>query len=802
MATQSVCSCFGNLRPRYKRLVDKIYPSNAEMGLVNSNMEKLTFYTLSAPEKLDRIGDYIYSKLSNYLYRKKTGFVLISIQAMDHLLLACRSSSLNMFVESFLRMVNTLLESSQPDLQIAATSSFTKFANIEEDTPSYHRRYDFFVSKFSEMCWSSDQDGDTGKNRIASGIKGLQGVVRKTVKDDLQVNIWDDVHMGKIIPSLLFNIDVQAGQKRKLTGSVEALSTARDEHLGNPEYLAESCLREIFSRATFGNITAALKPIFDYLDSRDLWIPNDFATHCFVLVMHSIQNQYSYKVIESLLNHLDSKSSVDPKMKASITEVISAAVSVPSGGSIGPSVLEVFNTLLKHLRMSIEVEDRRDAMFVKAIIATAGNFSQALPGYQRIEVMTFIAAKIPGLDMSGPRRRSANLSSTEDLQFHQSGESDVSLQMQMFHVLLAVAEKHMNMPFQSTLPSSLLDFLLKGLVQRPKEIRLLALKVFENLLDRHENSRKIESLMEKISEVESDIEYTIDRCTKQDSMFIKKHAQQMFFYLYQTAKVANNSLQHYRSISNVICLLALEFGEAEVIVEIAGFMFGLQDLARKEETDLSLEQKCAIHAVVSMTLRIICDLTSIGDLKQHFLQVMCRRKEHYEFLMPSVIFNDEASIDPKHRLSDFAYFDRHLMINTLKMSGYDTSAIDIPYHPSPIQARTSSVASFADSLPMLRADSSGNVASIPSMMETKKITFEDLKNTLRSTEKKSPADTDFNIQKATFEEIAKHADSIHSDSHARLNRILETACRSTGPRKPDDLGNDLFTIKFPSLYIY
>ena len=68
-------------------------------------------------------------------------------------------------------------------------------------------------------------------------------------------------------------------------------------------------------------------------------------------------------------------------------------------------------------------------------------------------------------------------------------------------------------------------------------------------------------------------------------------------------------------------------------------------------------------------------------------QVMCRRKEHYEFLMPSVIFNDEASIDPKHRLSDFAYFDRHLMINTLKMSGYDTSAIDIPYHPSPIQGK-------------------------------------------------------------------------------------------------------------------
>ena len=55
--------------------------------------------------------------------------------------------------------------------------------------------------------------------------------------------------------------------------------------------------------------------------------------------------------------------------------------------------------------------------------------------------------------------------------------------------------------------------------------------------------------------------------------------------------------------------------------------------------------------------------------------------------MPSFALNDESKVDPKHRLSDFAYFDRHLMINTLKMSGYDTSPIDIPYHPSPIPGK-------------------------------------------------------------------------------------------------------------------
>ena len=41
--------------------------------------------------------------------------------------------------------------------------------------------------------------------RIA-GLRGLQGVVRKTVTDDLQCNIWKPTHMDKIVPSLLFNM--------------------------------------------------------------------------------------------------------------------------------------------------------------------------------------------------------------------------------------------------------------------------------------------------------------------------------------------------------------------------------------------------------------------------------------------------------------------------------------------------------------------------------------------------------------------------------------------------------------------
>lgn len=86
-------------------------------------MEKLTFYSLSSPEKLDRIGEYLFQRASRDIYRRRNGFVVIAMEAMDQLLLACHAQTLNLFVESFLKMIQKLLESTDPQLQILATQS-------------------------------------------------------------------------------------------------------------------------------------------------------------------------------------------------------------------------------------------------------------------------------------------------------------------------------------------------------------------------------------------------------------------------------------------------------------------------------------------------------------------------------------------------------------------------------------------------------------------------------------------------------------------------------------------------------
>lgn len=66
-----ICGCCSALRPRYKRLVDNVFPVNADDGLVKSNMEKLTFYSVSSPEKIDRIGEYLYQKATKDINRKR-----------------------------------------------------------------------------------------------------------------------------------------------------------------------------------------------------------------------------------------------------------------------------------------------------------------------------------------------------------------------------------------------------------------------------------------------------------------------------------------------------------------------------------------------------------------------------------------------------------------------------------------------------------------------------------------------------------------------------------------------------------
>lgn len=346
---------------------------------------------------------------------------------------------------------------------------FVKFANIEEDTPSYHRRYDFFVSKFSAMCHSGGANDIRNKIRIA-GIKGLQAVVRKTVSDELVENIWEPAHMDKIVPSLLFNM-----QDSGFLNDESFATQNVPEDNTDPPMLAETCMRELVGRASFGHIRAVLKPVLKHFDLHELWVPNDFAIHTFRIIMFSIQAQYSYTVVESLMAHLDENVKSSPTIRTSIAGVLSKIIAIAAGESVGPFVLEIINSLLSHLKDSVKhgTSMTEEKQYQEGLINALGEFANHLPDYQKIEIMIFIMSKIP-FPLSDNQTPADNL-----------------LQSILLKSLLKVGTKYQTIHLNSTFPISFLEPLLRMSLASDADMRLLVQKILHTLIDRHHNLDKL-----------------------------------------------------------------------------------------------------------------------------------------------------------------------------------------------------------------------------------------------------------------------------------------------------------------------
>ncbi len=656
-------SCFAQFRPRYKRLVDDIFPALPQDGLVKSNMEKLTFYAVSSPEKLDRIGEYLYQKASRDITRKRNGYVKIAMEAMDQLLVACHSQTLNLFVESFLRMVQKLLECPEPELQILATQSFVRFANIEEDTPSYHRRYDFFIEKFSSMCHNSNNDPAIREGIRLAGIKGLQGVIRKTVSDDLVENIWEPVHMDKIIPSLLYNMQNSPYKDGNdfmcdNTDANELLNCNESEEK-DPAALAESCFRELVGRASFGHVKSVIRPVLGHFDLHSLWTSKSFAIKCFRLIMFSIQSQYLYTVVESLMVHLDANSKLPSKIRTNVADVLSKIIAIAAGESIGPTVLEIINSLLTHLRSSVtrqssnnlnDVVDEEEKNYQEALISALGEFAAHLPDYQKIEIMMFIMSKI--------------VQSKAVMDF-----SDVENRIQHICLksLLMVCSKYSSIHMTATLPQSFLDPLLRCSHATDPQIRLLVQSVLHMLFDRHGNGAKFSKPAIEFAS----LHLTYEKCSRSDTIFMSKHGPEIYSSLCESLEHTNNSIDNVEAVYKTLALLCAELTSEETVGDFFHAVISIQELALTND-ELPRVLQYQLHTIVVCLMSLLAYVHGIDSLRHYVTKVVDARKEAKALhLLPDLCMHYEIS--PERALPESVLFDQPALIECLSQAGLDVS---------------------------------------------------------------------------------------------------------------------------------
>uniref|UniRef100_A0A674BG29 Protein EFR3 homolog A n=1 Tax=Salmo trutta TaxID=8032 RepID=A0A674BG29_SALTR len=747
-------------------------------------MEKLTFYAVSAPEKLDRIGAYLAERLSRDVVRHRYGYVVIAMEALDQLLMACHSQSIKPFVESFLHMVAKLLESQEPDLQVLGTNSFVKFANIEEDTPSYHRRYDFFVSQFSAMCHSTHEDPETRTRIRVAGIKGLQGVVRKTVNDELQAIIWEPQHMDKLIPSMLFNM--QDAEDLDRVGPPGTPSETGQDGEENPASLAESCFRELLGRAAYGNMNNAVRPVLVHLDNHRLWEPNEFAVSCFRIIMYSIQAQHSHHVIQQVLGHLDTHNKNTPRMRAGIVQVLLETVAIAAKGSVGPTVLEVFNTLLKHLRMSVDfelgensrrnsgasvsssgrVKESEERIVQNAIIQTIGFFGGNLPDYQRAEVMMFIMGKVPvyGTPCHTLDTVKIGLAFPPDT-------FDVPQVTSGFKSKTMVA----------ALPAPFLDPLFSISLMEDCELRQLVLEILLNIIDRHDNRAKLRGI--RIIPNVAALKIKREKISKQDVGFMKKHGQQLYRHIYLGCKEEDNGHKNFELLFTTLAVLTIELANEEVVVDLIRLALALQDMSLANEENMPMVIRCGIMALVAAYLNFLSQMIANPAFCQHVSKVnylgikeRVQKKCMTLSLLFSFLFRLPNCLEKEDRS---LYFQTVDLAECLVGPGYNAERLSIPYVPQVTGKQTA----------LFSPDTTG----------------------LEEQEKEKRRQVMEKFQKAPFEEIAAHCESKANMLHDRLAQIFELTIRP--PPSPSGVVSiaaghaqhqsvPVYEMKFPDLCVY
>lgn len=503
-----------------------------------------------------------------------------------------------------------------------------KFANIEEDAPSYHRRYDFFISKFSSMCHGSVDNSELRNNIRMAGIKGLQGVIRKTVSDDLVENIWERQHMEKIVPSLLFNM--QTGNTRE---------EINEEQPSTPPLLAESVLRELVSRASFGHIKDVLKPLLNHLDHHQLWNPHEFAIHTFKIVMLSIQPQYSYTVVETLMSHLDQTTSA--ATKTSLAVVLTKIIAIAAGESVGPSALDIINNLLTLLRDSVSSRNPTIGQYQENLINALGQFANHHPDYQKIEIMLFIMNKVPS--------------------FSKKDQVDQLLQIILLKSLLKVSVQYRTVTFEKAFPASFLQPLLKMAKVPHVDTRVTVMEILQALLDRHKNQQVL-----SVVTVKNYQDISLEAPTRSDIIFANKQVGNLMSSLIK-GMIQDDQVNALESAYTTAALMIAEMGCIETLQEFLVFIFHLQDTVIRSD-DLMIRHKCNLHRIVISLTALLS--RCVGVFSDYCEQLVDRRRKDAPFLLPPLTEDASPTVHSLDlKIADELLLDRQVLVASLQSAG-------------------------------------------------------------------------------------------------------------------------------------
>lgn len=268
--------------------------------------------------------------------------------------------------------------------------------------------------------------------------------------------------------------------------------------------------------------------------------------------MISIQPQYSYTVVETLMQHLDQNLKSSPRTKTSLAVVLSKIIAIAAGESVGPSALDIINNLLTHLRTStLSTQNEptlEESQYQEALINALGEFANHHPDYQKIEIMLFIMNTVPDLT--------------------KTSKADQMLQTILLKSLLKVGVQYHTISFEKAFPTSFLQPLLRMARAQHLPTRLIVMKIFQALLDRHQNQITL-----SVIKIKNYVDLSLESPSRSDIIFTHKHGANIMQALLDTLLIDMNT-EALAATFNTAALLVVEMCSCETIQEFLLFILG------------------------------------------------------------------------------------------------------------------------------------------------------------------------------------------------------------------------------------
>jgi len=111
-------------------------------------------------------------------------------------------------------------------------------------------------------------------------------------------------------------------------------------------------------------------------------------------------------------------------------------------------------------------------------------------------------------------------------------------------------------------------------------------------------------------------EISLEKCSRSDTIFIRKHAQDIYVSIYESLEMTNNTVDNIEAVYTTLALICIELLSEETVLDFIRLILSIQDLAITNAV-LSTQQKFHLHALVVSIMLLAAVVIDLHPLKDY-----------------------------------------------------------------------------------------------------------------------------------------------------------------------------------------